>query len=345
MTVEFSSTGGLVTLEHTIPTGATSVINFEMNGAAGRDLFLGELVVGNFPGHGGPQTLQSLNINSTGAATDNVIEDASLIGANINVAGATHLSLGRQFDGYPFTGNATAGAVIDASTQTGGVEAWLANIGFRNFPTAPSQTFIGGSGNDTVHLENSGATVVDFSKGGKDIVDFHLNSVVLGGGFLVDNSQHVYTSVTGWTTANDTIHIVNDHHVNNLQFTDGGFVFAGSTTNILTYSTGSIEDASTVADNYIKITTPTTTTGATAAEGLNSAIGAGGSITTAAPNESYLTSYYDSTHGQAVFLTAESNAAGVINDTLGNLEVGVVGLFHMSAADYAALGPSSLHFT
>jgi hypothetical protein len=223
---------------------------------------------------------------------------------------------------------------------------WLGPEEDPNFPN-PTATFIGGPGNDTVHVLNFEATVVDFSKGGNDIVDLH--SGVTGEGLLsnnpaVDGSSELHNSVTGWTTANDTIHITNlrGNVSLSLNFTNGGVVLAGATTSILNFTTGAVVDGSATPDNWIKINTPTATLGDTADTGFDSAIGADGSIHTAAGDHFYLASFYDSTHGQAVFGATDSNRAGDIDDTS---SVEVVGLIHMSAADYAAMGPSNLHFT
>ena len=337
MTVEYSGTsvlGADVVLEHTTPLGGSSVINFEMNGVGPGPLTLNELDVAT--------GLVSLNINSIGTASDNVIDNVSHINNNVIVTGATHLTFGSEANPYTFTGTAVSGAVIDASADTGGVEAWLGRELSPNFPN-PTQTFIGGTGNDTAHVLNFEATVVDFSKGGSDIVDFH-EPRDSGAGLLsntpaTDGSTELYNSVVGWTTANDTIQITNGPAMNDVQFTNGGL--ATAPTSILSFNTGAIVDASAEHDNYIKINTPAVTTGATATQGFDTAIGAGGSVHTAATGEFYLASFYDTTHTQAVFVTAESVAGSLINNTS---TVDVVGLVHMSAADYAALGTASVHF-
>jgi hypothetical protein len=338
-TVEYSGSDAFLTLAHTTPLGGNSTIAFEMDGTGPGPLDLPELTVAT--------GLVSLNIQSTGTASDNVIDNVSNIADNVNITGGTHLTFGSEAAPYTFTGTAVSGAVINASLgagDTGGVTAWLGEVFVPNFPN-PTQTFIGGAGNDTVHLLNFEGTVVDFSKGGNDIVNF-TQPRDAGDGQLsntpaTDGSPELYNSVVGWSTANDTIQITNGGLMNNLQFTNGGFVPGGAATAILDFNTGSIANGSTVPDNWIKIDTPTTATGATANQGFQSAIGAAGQITTSAANESYLASFYDSTHGQAVFVTAASDAADHITNAT---TVDVIGLIKMTATDYANLTTASVHY-
>jgi hypothetical protein len=341
MTVEYSGSGAELTLVHATP-GAGQFINFTMDQTAtGGTLDLPELTVA-------AQTpaLNEVNLDSTGSAATNEIFNIIGVAANITVTGGTPLLLGNEGNPYEFTGASTTGggAVIDASADTGGVDVWLGEEFTPNFPN-PTQTFIAGTGENTANLLNYEATVVDFSHGGTDTVNFtqprDSGLGLLSNNPAVDGSPELYNSVVGWTTALDTIHITNGGLMNDLNFTNGGLVPAGATTAILNFTTGSTENASAVADNWIKINTPTTTTGATANAGFDSAIGAAGVITTSAPATSYLASFYDSTNGQAVFVTTASNATDHITNAN---TVDVIGLIHMSAADYAALGTSSVHF-
>jgi hypothetical protein len=69
----------------------------------------------------------------------------------------------------------------------------------------------------------------------------------------------------------------------------------------------------------------------------------GGSITVATPGASYILSYYDPTDSQAVFVTANTTAS-TIDGSFGNTSVSVIGVIHMSQADYAALTAANLHF-
>ena len=116
-TVEYSGAGlADLTLAHTTPLGLVAQINFEMNGSGPGPLTLGQLTVG--PG------LASLNIDSTGAASDNVITDVSTVDDSVTITGGTHLTFGSAVHPYSFVGG-----TIDASADTGGVETWLADLG------------------------------------------------------------------------------------------------------------------------------------------------------------------------------------------------------------------------
>jgi hypothetical protein len=300
--------------------------------------------------------LVSLNIDSTGAATTgNVITDVGTgvgVNANVDVNGGTHLTFGSAGSPYLFTGAVTAGAVINAdvagSVDTGGVEAWLGLVGRPN-GNNPSQTFIGGTGPDTAHVLNFEATVVNFTAGGQDTVDFH-EPRDSGAGFLtnnpaVDGSPELYNSVIGFTQANDTIDITNGPLMNSLQFTNSVApvnVPAGATTGILGVNTDAVESGVAVADNWIKLNTPVPTIGATAQAGFNSAIGAGGQVTVGQAAHSYLASYYDSSNSQAVFVTVASNGADHI---VSGSAVDVIGLIKMTATDYNNLAATNLHWT
>jgi hypothetical protein len=290
-------------------------------------LTLNELTVGPF---------EALNINSTGTATGNVITDVSHVQDSVSITGGTHLTFGSDTGAYSLQHGEVA-----ASADTGGVEAWLARIAGGGTGVA-EQTFIGGTGNDIVHVMNFTGTVVDFSKGGTDAAEFR-ESLYFGGGDPLNDTAHNFNQVVGWTTANDAINI-NNHGAFGLapgtpvSSTNDGVVGAGAPTNILQYVTGDVINAAATPDNWIKIDTPISGAG-TAKAGFNDAMGAG-HITVAAAAQSYLLSYYDLTDSQAVFVTADV-ARTTIN--AGN-SVSVIGVVHMSQADYAALGSGSLHF-
>ena len=120
-TVEYSGAGlGDLTLAHTTPLGLLAQINFEMNSSGPGALTLGQLTVG--PG------LAALNVDSTGSASDNVINNVSTVQDSVIITGGTHLTFGIPLagdtsgaDGYQF-----AGGTIDASTDTGGVSVVFA---------------------------------------------------------------------------------------------------------------------------------------------------------------------------------------------------------------------------
>jgi hypothetical protein len=154
-----------------------------------------------------PQTLLSLNIDTTGSAGDNQILDASTIGASINVTGATHLTLG-ALPTAPVAGDAYtfAAGTIDATMATGGVAASVE-------PTSlTAQTFDMGTGANIANVfraspTDAGGGVINFAGGGTDTVEFHafqdtdslLNDNVAGG--------HNYNNVVGFTNASGTVNL------------------------------------------------------------------------------------------------------------------------------------------
>jgi len=315
--------------------GLANVINFTMAADAEvpqpGNLTLTTLTVG--PG------LAAVNINSAGTAPDNVITNANAVQDNVVITGGTHLTFGSAGGPYSFQGGPLfLGGTIDASADTGGVQTWLARLSV----SGPNQqTFIGGPGNDLVHLLNFTGDVINFTTGGSDIVDFHelLND---DGSNLLSNPTSKSNSILGFTQANDTINITNGLPMNFVHFTNNGAVPPGAATNILQYTTGAVVDASALADNWIKIDTPTSEAGQTAREGFTSAMG-GGSITVATPGASYILSYYDLADSQAVFVTANT-IASTIDGSFKNTSVSVIGVIHMSQADYAALTAANLTF-
>src|SRR5262249_6461335 len=182
--------------------GPANVINFTMAADAEvpqpGNLTLATLTVG--PG------LAAVNINSAGTAPDNVITNANAVQDNVAITGGTHLTFGSAGGAYSFQGGSLfLGGTIDASADTGGVQTWLARLSI----SGPNQqTFIGGPGNDLVHLLNFTGDVINFTTGGSDIIDFHepLND---GGSNLLSNLTSIYNSILGFTQANDTINITN----------------------------------------------------------------------------------------------------------------------------------------
>ena len=172
--------------------------------------------------------------------------------------------------------------IIDAGANTGGVETWLSlgEVGPVTNPT-PLDTFIGGTGNDTVHLLPSAfaGNLIDFSKGGSDTVEFS-EARYSGAGLLTNNpptSTELYNSVVGFTTPNDAIDIHNSGVLGlfgAVNFTNGtGAVPAGAATTVLDMTTGANVIATGTAFDYIKIDTPTSGAGQTAQQGFASALG------------------------------------------------------------------------
>ena len=184
--------------------------------AAGGTLDLRQLIVAaQVP------ALDQIDLNSTGNAALNEINDVHLVDANILVTGATSLQLGNN------AGNAydLRNGTIDAQQMTGGgTSAWLE-------PTAGSaanfMTFIAGPTGTTnvVNLANAGGAVIDFTHSGNDTVEFHATAA---GTHLLADIAHNYNNVLASTTVNPSINIsvadIPTFH------TDGGAVVADDAT-------------------------------------------------------------------------------------------------------------------
>ena len=157
------------------------------------------------------------------------------------------------------------------------------------------------------------------------------------------DATHQYNQVLGFTTANDTVSVTNSPTLGEfgaVNFTNGtGVVPAGAATDTFHYTTDTaLADAAIDPFNYIKINSPVAaTTGSTVQGAFAEAMGLLGSIVVSGSHE-FLASFYDSNTSQAVVETVHS-VGGLI---VGGDHVSVVGLIHMSAADYANFTP---HFT
>ena len=343
-TVEYSalSTAGVtdsptdLVLNHVTPVISTNVINFEMNSSLTTPLTLTELDVA--------AGLKVVNIDSTGSASANIIDNVSHVQDNITVTGGTPLQLGDHtiVDAYN-----VANGTIDASgtLATGGVSVDLN-------PTASAapgtvQTFVAGLGTNLANLFSTaagaaGGGVIDFSHGGTDTVEFHDTQNTTTA--LLTDTTNQYNHVTGFTAANDFINIsVGTLPGITTDYTDtGAAVMALDPTIAFNFSTGSSVSAASVHDNLIDITTPITSAAATDTPqtAFATAIGgAGAGITVAAGAASVLLSFYDNTSGDAVLATVAPAAGAITNASL----IHVVGLIHESAADYAHIA-SNLHF-
>jgi hypothetical protein len=330
-TVEYSGTGlNHLTLLHAAP-GLGDIINFEMSqDAAGGTLDLRQLIVAaQVP------ALDQIDLNSTGNAALNEINDVSTVAANILVTGATSLQLGNN------AGNAyaLANGTIDASGMTGGgTSAWLA-------PTAGSatsfMTFIAGPTGTTnvVNVANAGGAVIDFTHSGNDTVEFHATAA---GTHLLADIAHNYNNVLASTTVNPSINI----SVGGIPsfYTDTGLaVAAGDATTPIPYTTGTFENGTTQHANYIDITTPiNAVAGETAQTGFNTAMGPLGAVSVTGLHP-FLVSYYDTTASEAVFGTVTSTFNFIVaHDAISTGDaIRVIGLVHETAAQYAA---TSLHF-
>jgi hypothetical protein len=231
--------------------------------------------------------------------------------------------------------DATAGATVD----TGGVEVWLGVVGF-NTPN-PAQTFVGGKGGDFVHVTQNGGDVIDFSAGGGDGDTVEFSGGTRAGSNLVpppelalNDTTHQYNNVLGFS-GGDSVNVSVGGIGVPLSYTDlpPTAVAAGDATSAFSYlAPGLTEDATTSHSNFIDFVSPITALpGASPQEGFIDAIASGKIDVQGAGT--YLMSYYDTTHSEAVLGTV-TTGAGVIDNTA---SVRVVGLIHESAADYAAL--------
>jgi hypothetical protein len=333
MTVGYSGSAlDTLTLTHAAPVVATDVINFEMNAAAPEvALTLTHLTVA--------AGLSAVNIDSTGAATTNVIDNVSTVDDNITVTGGTALQLGNSAAHAYHLANGT----INAIAATGGVTAWVA-------PTpGTAQTFEMGTGTNLANLVHFSATatgvgggVIDFSHGGTDTVQF--NGTQVSTDLLNDNTVtgHNYNNVLdfGANAANSVNISVGSISFN---FTDtGGAVVGGNPTTAFSFTTGTSVPVS-GHSNFIDITPPiVSVAGTTAIDGFHAAIGAPGADITGIAAAHVLVSYYDTTTSEAVLLRV-APVGGVINDLIPAADVGVVGLIHETAAQYAGLAAST-HF-
>ena len=131
--MEFSGTGRRLTLDHAAPVVATDVINFEMDGTGPGPVTLAQLTVAT--------GLASVNINSIGTASDNVIADISPVADNINVTGGTHLTLGSDARRDRLSNSCRWR--YRRCTDTGGVHVSLGDVGLNAGLVA--QTFICGN--------------------------------------------------------------------------------------------------------------------------------------------------------------------------------------------------------
>jgi hypothetical protein len=323
-----SSNIGNLTLAHTTPLGLTAQINLEMNGSGPGVLTLDSLTVA--PG------LASLHIDSeSSGATGNVITDFSNVADSVTVTGGTHLTLGSAAGPYLFKGG-----IIDASADTGGVAVWLGDVGLNAGNAA--QSFIGGTGLDFANVLNSGGDVINFSKGGADIVQFNTTTGPLAP--LADNVHggFFYNHVLGFTgtdSVNVNVANMNATLPSSLTTTQDVVVAAGDATNPFVYTSGTDVTASKAAYNFVDIVTPVSTGGLNASQAFEAAI-AGGEIETKGPSVSVMGSFYDATNSQAVYFVD----VHATRDILGTDPIKVVGLVHMTEATYLSGVKAFAHY-
>jgi hypothetical protein len=335
MTVGYSGSAlSDLTLTHLAPVVATDVINFEMNAAAPEAaLTLTRLTVA--------AGLSAVNIDSTGAATDNVISNAAHIADSITVTGGTLLTLGDAANPYSHLGGTINALGVGA---TGGVTAFLD-------PTAGSataMTFVAGPAGSTnvANIVSFGGSVIDFSHGGTDTVVFNAANPTAAHP-INDTAGHNYNNVLGFgsTAAVDSINI-SLAGIGPLNHTNGGAVTAGEAINVFPFTTGTDVPANTVAHNFIEITPPVTSSaGESVLTAFAAAIGtsAANGIQVSAAGLNVLVSFYDTTTSEAVLVKATSHLVGAI-DVINNASpIDVVGLIHESTTAYANLAANT-HF-
>ena len=222
------------------------------------------------------------------------------------------------------------------------METWLSHSGLNG--GNPTQTFVGGTGGDTIHLASFGGDVITFQGGGNTVL---FQGATQSGGLSLNDNRvgfHNYNNVLGFT-AGDSADVSVSGIATGYSFTDtGGAVAGSSATSALNYLTpGGTVNATLSHDNFIDFVTPSST-GGTVANGFIGAIGAGAINVSAAGNHTYLMAYYDTTNSEAVLGTATSVAGGPTGQEITSASaVRVVGLIHESAADFAAIN-GNVHF-
>ena len=346
-TVEFSGSRGDLSLAHAAPA-AGQVFDFTMsqnapNGPGGTlDLDALTVALPALP----PGSVQQVNLHSMGNAANNDITDVSGVAANITVDGATHLTFGSAAGAYMFNPDVAGGATINASAATGGVEAWLGNVGITNVTNAV-QTFTGGSGTNVVHVLNLGGDTINFAAGATNTVEF--NNVNADSGQELSNINHQYNEVFGFAAGNSVnINVANIGvalGAAGLTTTQDVPVAAGDPVTPINYATGTTPDGTTTPAgfNFVNITTPVATApGETAQAAFNAVMGPNppGFITTAGATNQTLGSFFDSTNGEAVYFvdTVATNPIEQFD------AIAVVGLVHMTQTQYNTTAASAVHF-
>jgi hypothetical protein len=355
-TVEFSGTSpgaADLVLEHAAPA-AGQVFNLELSqnlpDGPGGTLDLAALTVA-LPPALPAGSVQTVNLHSMGNADNNEITDVSGVAANITVDGATHLTFGSAGGAYAFNPDIAAGATINSSAATGGAEVWLGDVA-PNASGNPVATFTAGSGVNIAHLLGFGGDTINFSATATNTVDFHNVNFTDN---EVSNANNQYNEVNGFAAGNSIDINVADMATalntfpgaHGLTTTQDVAVAAGDAVNPINFATGTIVDGTTTPAgfNFVNITTPIATTpGETAQTAFNTLMGpfATSHIITAGVNNQTLGSFFDTSNGgQAVYF--------VDTDATNPIETGdpiaVVGLVHMTQAQYNATAASAIHFT
>ena len=193
-TVEFSGSGGHLTLAAPTPLGLDAQINLQLSG----DSDLTQLTVA--------LGLDSLNVH--GLDGGGTIANVSTVHDSVNIDGDSFVAFGTSFaGGFTFV-NPTEflGGVIDAHTDTGGVstflpQVWGANGAANTLPANDGwvQTFIGGTGGNSVNVDQFGGDLINFSAG-PGTAEFNVGNY--NSGHLLSNPpQFQYNQVGGFTAS------------------------------------------------------------------------------------------------------------------------------------------------
>jgi len=260
-----------------------------------------------------------------------------------------------------FTGLVTADK-IDASGLTNNAGLTMSNAAATNavggiyiqgsagndqlVGSAVGDTIRSGAGNDTV-IGGGGADGIILEGGNNRVV---FGETIASGSQLTTAFYDVVTGfVVGATAATgDRINVdvgTNIVGLAQLALTDAGAnaldpaALAQTAVTTISLAQGQALTAA-GTDTFLKLTTGVVTTGLTAEQAFDLAIGSGALTVTAA--STMLASFYDTTNSRAVLVSVGSNSGG--GNTLINAAdtVNVVGMIDMTAADYVNFGANNI---
>lgn len=339
-----SASGGAVTV-NVAGTATTDVLN----------VTAGSLVAGN--------TFGASNLVINGAETVNLLSQggANTFGAGFTITdtAATQALVITGNQNITFTGAVRADS-IDAAGMTGTATLNLAGgtgatsttiTGTANNDTITGSTvgdiINGGAGNDTIAnvLASTTATAGDVLTGGAGFDTFILRgdlaSAALPG--LYSNVAQITDFTVGSTATSTDILQLSATFGN---YSGGSALFAGiaaggaGTTAIQTVAQNAAAAAIVTGTDLIKLTTGVVTTGLTAQQAFNAAIGTG-KVTGLTAGDDIFVSFYDTTNSKMVVglvdATATTNTAVETGDT-----IKIIGSIDMTAADYAAFNANNL---
>ena len=294
----------------------------------------------------------ALTVNSSSqldASNVTGVTKYTLTGAGNFTFSAGNIAGGVEIDASALTGNLTiAGSVLGAVTIKGG----SGNDTLKGSNAA--DTLVGGGGDDTIQLgavsflpSGTGADTITTGTG-NDVVRF-VASVAAGTGAATNYTA--FAHITDFALASDQLAFsANDtsftHSVAN-GLAKGAAAQALDPGDAMVVQTVAKDTSATAATDvsFIKLTTAvafTTDVKGTFAAALGTAV-----IDTLAANGNYLVSAYDTTNSRMVLAVVNvgSNTGGDTNlasSDFTNAGISVVGVFTMSATDYANFGAGQL---